>query len=390
MTVPFLDLKAPYVELKEDLDEAVRRVLASGRYLLGPELEALEAEFADYCGGGHCVAVGSGVDALELILRALGVGPGDDVIVPSHTFIASWVAITKTGARPVPAEPVESTFLLDPAAVEAAITPWTVAIMPVHLYGQPADLDAINAIARRRGLPVVEDAAQAHGARHRGFRVGARPATAAFSFYPGNNLGALGDGGAVVTDDPQLAAEVRLLRNCGSRVKYHHEKPTGNSRLDEIQAAVLRVKLARLEEWNARRRAVAERYLSELAGLDDLLLPAVAPWAEHVWHQFVVRHPRRQELQGLLAAAGIGTLIHYPVPVHRSAAYAGTVAGPFPIADRLAGEVLSLPMGPHLPAEAVDEVVAAMRAATAHLSSGPLSGGSSHHGPALAQLIGGE
>jgi dTDP-3-amino-3,4,6-trideoxy-alpha-D-glucose transaminase len=368
MTVPFLDLKAPYAELRQELDEAVRRVLASGWYLLGPELEALESEFADYCGNSHCVAVGSGADALELILRGLGVGPGDEVIVPSHTFVASWVAITKTGAQPVPVEPVESTFLIDPAALEAAITPRTAAIMPVHLYGQPADMDTINAIAARHGLAVVEDAAQAHGARHRGWRVGARPATAAFSFYPGKNLGALGDGGAVVTGDSHLAARVRLLRNCGSRVKYHHEVPAASSRLDEIQAAVLRVKLDRLDAWNARRRLVAGRYLAELAGLGDLVLPELAPWAEHVWHLFVVRHPRRQELQDLLAGAGVGTLIHYPVPVHRSAAYSGSVAGSYPVADRLAGEVLSLPMGPHLPDEAVSEVVAAMRAATAHLT----------------------
>lgn len=338
-------------------------MLSSGWYLMGPELEAFEAEFAAYCGAAHCVAVGSGCDALELSLRALGIGPGDEVIVPSHTFIASWVAISKTGARPVPVEPDERLQVLDPALVEAALTPRTKAIMPVHLYGHPADMRALDALAARHGLHVVEDAAQAHGARHHGTRVGSG-STAAFSFYPGKNLGALGDGGAVVTGDAEVAARVRLLRNCGSREKYVHEVVAANSRLDELQCAMLRVKLARLEEWNGRRCALAGRYLRELDGVGDLVLPSVASWAEPVWHLFVVRTGERARLQEQLAQAGIGTLVHYPIAVHRSPAYAGEpLASPLPIAERLAGQVLSLPMGPHLDDASADLVIAAVRAA---------------------------
>ncbi|MFF5112837.1 DegT/DnrJ/EryC1/StrS family aminotransferase [Streptosporangium sp. NPDC000509] len=364
MKVPFLDLRAPYEELRDDLDAALQRVLSSGWYLMGPEVEAFEAEFAAYCGNAHCVAVGSGCDALELSLRAMGVGRGDEVIVASHTFIASWVAISRVGARPVPVEPDERTCTLDPARIEEAVTPRTKVIMPVHLYGHPADLGAVERIAARHGLRVLEDAAQAHGAREHGRRVGSG-ATAAFSFYPGKNLGALGDGGAVVTGDAELAARVRLLRNVGAREKYRHEVVAANSRLDEMQAATLRVKLAWLDEWNDRRRAVAARYLDELKGVGDLLLPVPAPWAEPVWHLFVVRTARRRELQERLAAAGIGTLVHYPIAVHRSPAYAreGYAPGSLPLAERLADEVLSLPIGPHLDDRAVDAVVAATRAA---------------------------
>ncbi|MFD0904807.1 DegT/DnrJ/EryC1/StrS family aminotransferase [Actinomadura sediminis] len=363
--VPFLDLRAAYAELGAEIDAAVGRVLASGRYLEGPEVAAFEEDFAAYCGAEHCVAVGSGGDALEIALLALGIGPGDEVIVPSHTFFASWRSVSAAGARPVPVEPAEDTANLDPAGVEAAITARTRAILPVHLYGQPADLDAITAIAARHGLAVVEDAAQAHGARHRGRRIGAGSLAAAFSFYPGKNLGALGDGGAVVTSDAALAGRMRLRRSYGSRVKYRHEIVAGNSRLDELQAAVLRVKLARLDEWNARRAGVAARYLRDLHGLDGLALPVVAPWAEPVWHLFVVRSPRRDELRRRLADAGIGTQIHYPVPVHRTAAYAaaGWPPGSLPVAERLAAEVLSLPMGPHLDKAAADAVVTAVRAA---------------------------
>jgi dTDP-3-amino-3,4,6-trideoxy-alpha-D-glucose transaminase len=364
--VPFLDIDAGYRELRADIDAAVARVLASGRYLLGPEVEAFEAEFAAYCEGAHCVAVGSGLDAIELTLRALGIGPGDEVLVPAHTFIATWLGVSAAGATPVPVEPDPATCNVDAAALEAAITPRTKAIMPVHLYGQPADLDAIEAVARRHDLPVVEDAAQAHGARYRGRRIGSRFA-AAFSFYPGKNLGALGDGGAVVTNDAELAAALRLHRNYGSTVKYHHEIKGTNSRLDELQAAVLRVKLAHLDAWNERRVAVADRYLTELAGLDGLTLPAVASWAEPVWHLFVVRSPHRERLQHLLAQAGVDTLVHYPHAPHRSPAFAdaGLPAGSLPLAERAAAEVLSLPMGPHLPADQVSRVIAAVRAAEA-------------------------
>lgn len=370
MSVPFLDLAAPYRELRAELDAATQRVLASGWYLLGPENEAFEAEFAAYSDAAHCVSVGSGLDAIEFALRALDIGPGDEVIVPSHTFIATWLGASAAGATPVPVEPDPATYNLDPAAIEAAITPRTKAIMPVHLYGQPADLDAIDAVARRHGLPIVEDAAQAHGARYRGARIGSRY-LATFSFYPGKNLGALGDGGAVLTNDADVAARIRLLRNYGSTVKYHHEVKGTNSRLDELQAAALRVKLAHLDEWNARRVAVAQRYVTELAGSASLVLPTVPSWAEPVWHLFVVRHPQRTRLQELLTESGVHTLIHYPIAPHRSDAFAdaGYGAGSLPHAERLAGEVLSLPIGPHLSDDQVTEVVTAVRAAVRTLEA---------------------
>lgn len=363
MTVPFLDLRAPYRELREEIDDAVARVLRSGWYLLGPEVEAFEAEFAAYCSAEHCVAVGSGGDALSLILRALGVGAGDEVIVPAHTFIATWLAVSDVGATPVPVEPDLGTFTMDPSLIEAAITPRTRVILPVHLYGHPAELTAVQAVADRHGLAVVEDAAQAPGAVHNGRRVGAAPSTVAFSFYPGKNLGALGDSGAVVTSDRQLADKVRLLRNYGSQVKYRHEVLGTNSRTDEIQAAVLRVKLSRLDEWNARRARVAERYLAGLEGL-DLELPGVAPWAGHVWHLFVVRTDDRSALAVRLTEAGIGSLVHYPVAVHASPAYAPLGLGPFPLSERLADEVLSLPIGPHLTDAEVGTVIDTLVAAT--------------------------
>ncbi|MFC8102856.1 DegT/DnrJ/EryC1/StrS family aminotransferase [Streptomyces sp. NPDC057363] len=349
--------------VQERVDAAVLRVARSGRYLLGPELSAFEEEFARYCENDHCVGVGSGLDALELTLRALEVGPGDEVIVPGHTYIATWLAVSAVGARPVPVEPEADSYLMDPQRLADAITPRTRAVMPVHPYGHPADLDAIDAVAAARGIPVLEDAAQAHGARYRGRRAGARYA-AAFSFYPGKNLGALGDAGAVVTSDARLAERVRLLRNYGSRVKYRHEVPGRNSRLDEIQAAALRVKLPYLDRWNARRAEVAARYTEGLAGLPGLTVPAVRSWAEPVWHQYVVRAARRASLVSALEAAGVETLVHYPVAVHRSEAYAGAATGPLPRCERLADEVLSLPMGPQLTAQDVTAVIAAVREAT--------------------------
>ncbi|MFE9683962.1 DegT/DnrJ/EryC1/StrS family aminotransferase [Streptomyces sp. NPDC002701] len=363
--VPFHDLRDLHRldGVQELLDAAVLRVARSGRYLLGPELAAFEEEFARYCENDHCVGVGSGLDALELTLRALEVGPGDEVIVPGHTYIATWLAVTAVGARPVPVEPEAGSYLIDPQRLADAVTPRTRAVLPVHPYGHPADLDAIDAVAAARGIPVLEDAAQAHGARYRGRRVGSRY-VAAFSFYPGKNLGALGDAGAVVTSDARLAERVRLLRNYGSRVKYRHEVPGTNSRLDEIQAAALRVKLPYLDRWNARRAEVAARYTEGLAGLPGLSVPAVRPWAEPVWHQYVVRVARRAGLVSALEAAGVETLVHYPVAVHRSPAYAGAVTGPLPRCERLAGEVLSLPMGPQLTAQDVTAVIAAVREAT--------------------------
>lgn len=352
MKIPFLDLRAAYLELKDEIDEAVARVLDGGWYILGPEVEAFEDEFSAYCEAQHCIGVANGLDALHLALRALGVGPGDEVIVPSHTYIATWLAVSHCGATPVPVEPVEATYNIDPARIEAAITPRTKAILPVHLYGQPADLDPILAIARKHGLRVVEDAAQAHGARYTGRRIGSHGDAVAWSFYPGKNLGALGDGGAVTTNDAEIADRIRVLRNYGSRVKYVNEVEGFNSRLDPIQAAVLRVKLRHLDDWNNRRRTIAVQYLNDLVGC-ALRLPQVPEWAEAAWHLFVVRHPQRNAIQEALAKAGISTMIHYPIPPHRQQAYSELKPSEcaFPVASVIANEVLSLPIGPHLSPE---------------------------------------
>ena len=347
--IPFLDLKAPHVELRDEINAAIARVVDSGWYILGPEVDAFEAEYAAWCQADHCIGLANGLDALHLALRAMDVGPGDEVIVPSNTYIATWLAVSQCGATPVPVEPDARTYNLDPALIEAAITPRTKVILPVHLYGQPADMDPILAMARKHGLRVLEDGAQAHGARYKGRRIGAHGDAVAWSFYPGKNLGALGDGGAVTTNDPVLADRIRVLRNYGSRVKYVNEVQGYNSRLDPLQAAMLRVKLAHLDAWNARRAQIAQTYLDGLCDT-DLVLPHVPDWAAPVWHLFVVRHPQRDALQQGLAEAGVGTLIHYPIPPHRQAAYveAGFAAEDFPIASQLANEVLSLPMGPQL------------------------------------------
>ncbi|HUP59849.1 MAG TPA: DegT/DnrJ/EryC1/StrS family aminotransferase [Thermoanaerobaculia bacterium] len=358
--VPFLHLSAAYAELQADLDAAASRVLASGWYILGEEVAAFEREYAAYCGVEHCIALSNGLDAIHILLMAAGIGAGDEVIVPAHTFIASWLGVSYSGARPVPVDVDPLTFNIDPALVEEAITPATRAILAVHLYGQTADMDALAVIARKHGLLLFEDAAQAHGARCRGRKAGGFGDGAAWSFYPGKNLGALGDAGAVTTNDAQLATRVRMLSNYGSRIKYEHQLRGFNARMDEIQAAVLRVKLQKLDEWNARRAAVAARYTNELA--PAVATPAVPSWAEPVWHLYVVRTARRDELQNQLTGAGIGTLIHYPIPAFRQGAYPEYLqdAARWPMADRLAREVLSLPMGPHLTAGDVQRVVEAV------------------------------
>jgi dTDP-4-amino-4,6-dideoxygalactose transaminase len=361
-TIPFLDLHAAYAELRTGIDAAVARVLESGHYIMGPEVEAFEAEFARYCEADACIGVGNGLDALHVALVALGVGPGDEVIVPSNTFIATWLAVAQVGAVPVPVEPDPDTFNIDPARIEAAIGPRTRAIIPVHLYGQPADLDPILAIARRHGLKVLEDAAQAQGARYKGRRIGAHGDAVAWSFYPGKNLGAIGDAGAITTSDPELAQRIRMLRNYGSRAKYVHEMRGFNTRLDPIQAAVLRVKLAALDDWNARRSRIAASYRQSLAG-SGLVLPVVPAWADPVWHLFVVRHPDRDGLQQRLAQAGVSTLIHYPVAPHRQQAFADMARLALPISERMHREVLSLPIGPQMPAASVERVVQAVRSA---------------------------
>lgn len=361
--VPFLDVRAATQALEGPVREAIGRVVRSGWYVLGEETAAFEREFAEFTDAQHAVGVGNGLDAITLALQALGIGPGDEVIVPAHTFVATWIAVAHTGARPIGVEPVVGRWNLDPDRVAEAITPRTRALVPVHLFGQPADLTELLHVAKKHGLAVVEDAAQAHGARYRGRRIGSHGDAVAWSFYPGKNLGALGDGGAVTTDDADIAARVRSLGNYGSSKKYVHDLLGANSRLDEIQAAVLRIKLPHLDTWNARRQAIADRYTDELADVPGLRLPAVAPNREHVWHLYVVDHPSRDELQKYLATKGIQTLVHYPIPPHRSGAFASLELGEgtFPITEQAARTHLSLPIGPHLADEDVSRVVDACR-----------------------------
>jgi dTDP-4-amino-4,6-dideoxygalactose transaminase len=358
MNVPFLDLTAGYAELKDELDTAYSRVMQSGWYVLGEETEAFENEFARYSEAKHCVGVANGLDALHLILRAYNIGPGDEVIVPANTYIATWLAVSYAGATPVPAEPDPGTFNIAPENIEAAITPRTKAIMPVHLYGQPAEMDAVNEIGRKYKLKVIEDAAQAQGARYKGKRAGSLADAAGFSFYPGKNLGAFGDAGAITTDNDDLADALRILRNYGSRRKYYNEVKGFNSRLDPLQAAFLRVKLKYLDEWNARRAAAADHYLDVLAGVGEIILPRVAPSTEPVWHVFVVRSAKRDALQNYLTDAGIGTIIHYPVPPHLSEAYGDQAfkRENYPVTEESAATVLSLPIGPHFSREQQDYV----------------------------------
>lgn len=361
--IPFLDLKAAYEALRPDLEDAILRATRSGWYIGGSEVESFERQFAQYTGASHCVGLGNGLDALTLSLRALDVGPGDEVIVPSNTFIATWLAVSAVGATVVPVEPPLGQFNIDVAGIRDNITANTKVIIPVHLYGIPAEMDAICALAKAHGLYVLEDAAQGHGAAVRGQRLGAHGDVVAWSFYPGKNLGALGDGGAVTTHDARLAERIRRLGNYGSTVKYFNEEPGVNSRLDPVQAAVLSVKLDVLEAWNLHRQAIAARYLEGLAGL-PLQLPDSPQWATPVWHLFVVMTPVREALQAYLKSRDIQTLIHYPVPPHRQQAYQ-TLAlpeGSLPVAERYAAEVLSLPIGPQLSLAEVDTVIHHIRA----------------------------
>ena len=353
--IPFLDLRDAYYELKTDIDAALARVLDSGRYILGEEVEAFEAEWATYCETEHAVGVANGLEALVLCLRALDIGAGDEVIVPSYTFVATWLAVSAVGARPVPVEPDPTTYNIDSKRIADAVTERTRAIIPVHLYGQPADLDPIVEIARDHGIAVIEDAAQAHGARYNGKRIGGLGDAACWSFYPGKNLGALGDAGGITTNRADLADRLRMLRNYGSRQKYLNEAIGLNSRLDPLQAAVLRVKLRHLDEWNERRRDLAAAYGAMLSST-ELILPEVASAAEPVWHLYVVRSPRRDGLMTELHEAGIGTQIHYPIPPHMQKAYASLGYAPdrFPLACRYSNEVFSLPLGPHTPSEVVE------------------------------------
>lgn len=363
----FLDLGLSEPGLRRELDEAYRRVMDSGWVVLGPELAAFEREYAAYCGVAHAVGVGTGLDAITLTLRAAGIGPGDGVIVPSHTFAGTWVGVAASGATPVAAEVDAASFTLDPDAVEGAVKPGVKAIVPVSLYGHPAQMTALRDIADRHGLFLLEDGAQAHGAEVDGRRVGALAHATAFSFYPTKNLGAIGEGGAVTTDDPEIDRRLRSLRNYGQRERYVHETVGVNSRLDELQAAFLRVQLLRLDAGNAERRRLAALYAERLADCPDLILPGEANWARHARHLYVVRTPRRDELKAKLQAAGIETIVHYPIACHLQPAFAGLGYGPgaFPIAERLAAEVLSLPLRPGLPPDAVDQVADAVRKALA-------------------------
>jgi dTDP-4-amino-4,6-dideoxygalactose transaminase len=356
--IRFFDVAAAQAPIRAELDEAVRRVVASGWYILGPEVEAFEQEWASYVGARHCISVGNGLDALALTLRATGVGAGDEVIVPAHTFVATWLAVAACGATPVPVEVDDATFNVRPEDVAAAVTARTRAVMPVHLYGQPFDSLALAAAVG--DIPVIEDAAQAHGARWRGTRVGGAGSTACWSFYPSKNLGALGDGGAVTTDDDDLAEQIRLLRNYGSRQKYVHEQAGVNSRLDEIHAAALRVQLRHLDAFNERRREIAKLYSAELG--DVVSTPHVPDAAEPVWHLYVIRSKDRDGLAERLRAREVETLIHYPTPPHRQAAFASGAA--LPGADALAEQVLSLPMGPHLDDSSAQQVVDAVLVST--------------------------
>lgn len=362
MNIPFLDLKDSYLELQAQFDEAYRRVMQAGHFILGEEVEAFEQEFADYCDVKYCIGVGNGLEALHILLRAYGIGPGDEVVVPANTYIATWLAISYAGAKIVPVEPDVNTYNIDPERIEDVITRSTRAIMPVHLYGQPADMDPINEIAQRYNLMVITDAAQAHGARYKGRKVGALGDACGWSFYPTKNLGAFGDAGAITTNDATLADKVRVLRNYGSRKKYENEMQGFNSRLDPLQAAFLRVKLHYLDAWNDHRSTVAQHYTNRLAKIPGLKLPQIPVWAEPSWHLFVILHVQRDMIAKKLSSAGIGTLVHYPVPPHLSGAYKGNgwKKGDFPITEQIADSILSLPLSPYIDLASIDRVAEAL------------------------------
>jgi len=368
LNIPFVEVAHSYSELKTEIDLAIERVLRGRQYIRGLELEAFEAEFAEYCGVRYCVGVSNGLDAINLVLRALEIGSNDEVIVPSNTFIATWLAVSHVGAIPIPVEPNESTFNLDPNRVEAAITPRTRAIIPVHLYGCPADVDAIKEIAAHHKLPLIEDAAQAHGAEYYGRKTGSLATAAAFSFYPTKNLGAAGDGGAVTTNDELLATRIRRLQNYGSTTRSQHQEIGFNMRLDEIQAAILRVKLRHLDRWNEKRRSLASIYSKTL---DDksLRLPIAPPNCKHVWYLYVVRTAQREALRSALTTRGLETLVHYETPPHLQRAFTALnyAQGDFPVSEAMHRDVLSLPIGPHLDELAILRACDAVNEAIANL-----------------------
>jgi dTDP-4-amino-4,6-dideoxygalactose transaminase len=362
MPVPFVDLRAQHAPLSGAIERAFREILARGDFIMGAAVERFETEYAAYIGARHAIGVGTGLDAIELALRAFEVGPGDDVITPANTFIATVLAIMAVGARPVFVDMDPATYSIDAGAIGAAITSRTKAIVPVHLYGQPVDLDAVMAVARRHNLIVIEDAAQAHGARYKGRRAGSIGHAAAFSFYPSKNLGALGDAGMITTSDDRAAARLRLLHNYGQRVKYYHAIPGTNSRLDTLQAAVLSLKLPHLDGWNAARRAHADAYTARLQG--HVATPVASNDVEHIYHLYVIQTPERAALEQRLKARQIQTGIHYPVPAHLQEACAplGYKAGDFPVTEAAAPRLLSLPMFAELSESQVDYVADAVRA----------------------------
>lgn len=363
MNVPFFDLGPSHAAIAGELESVWRSVLDGRRFILGERVAAFEADFAAYCMAVHGIGVANGLDALTLILQGLGIGAGDEVIVPAQTFIATWLAVTRSGATPVPVDCLPGTGNIDPALVAAAITSRTRALIAVHLYGVPAEMAALQTLATKHGFHLIEDAAQAHGATYRGRKTGSLGIAAGFSFYPTKTLGALGDGGAVATSDNALAQRIRLLRNYGSEKKYEHRVIGGNSRLDELQAAILSVKLSRLETWIADRRRIAARYMHALSDLPGLQLPAVSDGAEPAWHLFPVRHDARDALAQALDAAGVQTMVHYPVPPHLQPAYAGLGyrTGRFPVAESIARTTLSLPIWPGLTDAQIDHICAAIR-----------------------------
>lgn len=370
MTVSFLDLKAQYLELQQELDDAYKKTMLSGWYIIGKSLQEFEKSFSDYCSANYCIGVANGLDALFLILSGYGIGAGDEVIVPVNTYIATWLAVSHCGATPIPVCSNQSTYNIDPASVEAAITPRTKAIIAVHLYGQPAEMNQLASIARTHNLKLIEDAAQAHGALYHHKRVGTLGDAAGFSFYPGKNLGAFGDGGCIVTNDTALAEKIYVLRNYGSQIKYHNICKGFNSRLDELQAAMLNVKLTKLDEWNDRRCNIAARYLERMSGF-PIVLPEVIESIVPVWHLFVIRTAYRTMIQTHLHEHGVQTMIHYPIMPYLQPAYAelGIERGAFPIEERYQNEILSLPIGPHMSKKAVDHVITTLEKALESVES---------------------
>ena len=356
--IPFLNLRSSYLEIKSEIDAAITRVLDSGTYILGPEVTKFEKEWAHYCQARYAIGVASGLDALTLALKALDIGVGDEVIVPSNTYIATWLAVTNLGARVVPVEPDLKTYNIDPGLIENLITKKTKAIIPVHLYGQPVDLDPILDLARTYKLFVVEDAAQAHGAEYKGRKIGAHGDVVCWSFYPGKNLGAFGDAGAITTNDHELSRRISILRNYGSEKKYHNQETGINSRLDPIQAAVLLVKLKYLDDWTNKRRFIAQQYTAAFMEA-DLISPYVCPWAKHSWHLYVIQNSNRDALKQKLEKEGIGTLIHYPIPPNQQKAYWGSGLDKIdlPKADELSKRMISLPISPHMSSEEVETII---------------------------------